>query len=355
MASNPTPEPVGPEGSFRSAHTPGFAGLLESLGITLLVTTYQAGKLMAVRAREGKINTLLRSFERPMGLAVRAPWLLALGVRTQIWLLRNAPDIAAQLPPAGTHDACFIPRVSYVTGDIRCHEMAWVGEELWIVNTFFSCLCTVHADYSFVPRWHPPFLPGPTPGDHCHLNGLAVAQGQARYVTALGDSTTPQGWRPAKSTGGIVLDIASGSVVSRGLSMPHSPRIHDGRLWVLDSGTGQLQIVDLTSSKRAVVAAVPGFARGLAFFGHYAFVGLSKIRESGMFGDLPVKDKDPQCGIWVIDLRSGQVVEFMQFQAGVEEIFAVEILADLTFPEILGFQQETLQGVFVTPRTPDGR
>jgi uncharacterized protein (TIGR03032 family) len=350
MPVDPTPA-IAAESPFRSVNSPGFAGLLESLGITLLVTTYQAGKLMAIRAHDGRISTLLRGFERPMGLAVRGPWEIALGTRSQVWFFRNAPDIAAQIPPVGRHDACFLPRVSYVTGDIRCHEMAWVGDEVWIVNTFFSCLCTVDRDYSFIPRWHPPFLAGPAPGDHCHLNGLAVADGQVRYVTALGETAIPQGWRPSKADGGIIVDAASGAVVCRGLSMPHSPRVYDGRLWVLESGTGQLQSVAPDTGQRTVVAEMPGFARGLAFAGPYAFVGLSRIRESNMFGDLPIAGRgfDLKCGIWVVDLRSGQIDQLMQFDAGVEEIFAVEVLAGLRFPEIIGFQQETIQGAFVVP------
>jgi uncharacterized protein (TIGR03032 family) len=339
------------ESPFRSVNSPGFAGLLDSLGITLLVSTYQAGKLMAVRGREGRVSTLLRSFDRPMGLAVNGPRQFALGTRNQVWLFRNAPDIAAQIPPAGTHDACFLPRVSYVTGDMRCHEMAWVGNELWIVNTFFSCLCAVDPDYSFVPRWHPPFLAGPAPGDHCHLNGLATADGKAAYVTALGATTTPGGWRPAKADGGILIDVATNAIVSRGLSMPHSPRVHASRLWVLESGTGQLQTVAPESGQRTVVAELPGFARGLAFAGPFAFIGLSKVRESNTFGNLPITNKgiDLQCGIWVVDLRTGQIAQLMQFQAGVEEIFAIEVLPGVRFPEIVGFQEETIHGAFVVP------
>jgi uncharacterized protein (TIGR03032 family) len=326
--------------------------LLERLGITLLATTYQAGKLMAVRAHNGHITTLLRSFERPMGLAVRSPWQIALGTRNQVWFFRNAPDIAPQLPPPGEHDACFMPRVSYVTGDIRCHEMAWVEDELWIVNTFFSCLCRVDPSYSFVPRWHPPFLSGPVPGDHCHLNGIATSDGKVRYVTALGESTSPEGWRPTRNDGGILIDVARGLVLCRGLSMPHSPRVHAGQLWVLESGTGQLERVAEDTGERTVVAELPGFVRGLAFFGPYAFVGLSKIRESNLFGNLPITARgiDLPCGIWVIDMRTGETVERMQFQAGVEEIFAVDLLVGFRFPEILGFQQETVQGAFVVPR-----
>lgn len=350
MATNPLPTASDTDSPFRSVHSPGFAGLLETLGITLLVTTYQAGKLMAVRGRAGRVSTLLRGFERPMGLAVRGGE-IALGTRNQIWFFRNAPDIAPQLPPAGAHDACFIPRVSYVTGDIRCHEIAWVRDDLWIVNTFFSCLCTVDPAYSFVPRWHPRFLPGPAPGDFCHLNGLAVEDGKARYVTALGETTGPQGWRPTKADGGVLIDVDSGVVMSRGLSMPHSPRLWRGQLWMLESGTGQLQAVDQNTGNCMTVAHLPGFARGLTFFGPYAFMGLSKIRESSAFGDLPIQAKgiDLQCGIWVIDIRSGQVAEFLRFESGIEEIFAVEVLAGPRYPEILGFQQETIQGAFVVP------
>jgi len=336
---------------FRSVNSSGFAGLLEHLRISLLVTTYQAGKLMAIRGRDGRVSTLLRSFERPMGLAVRDLREFALGTRHQVWHFRNAPDIAAQIGPAGTHDACFLPRSSHVTGDIRCHEMAWVGEELWIVNTFFSCLCSTSPTFSFIPRWSPQFLPDPSPGDHCHLNGLAVRDGKPCYVTALGESKVPEGWRPAKATGGIILDVASGAIVSAGLSMPHSPRWHAGQLWVLESGLGQLQTVDLDTGKRTTVAQLPGYTRGLAFSGPFAFVGLSKIRENKTFGNLPItrSGAELQCGIWVVDLRSNQIAQFMKFETGVEEIFAVEVLEGVHFPEIVGFQDDTINGAFVVP------
>jgi uncharacterized protein (TIGR03032 family) len=292
----------------------------------------------------------LRTFERPMGLAVRDGQ-FAVGTRSQVWFFRDAPDLGPQVPPAGKHDACYLPRVSYVTGDIRGHEMAWSGDELWVVNTFFSCLCTLDPAYSFVPRWHPTFLHGPAPGDHCHLNGLAVADGGPRYVTALGESSTPEGWRPTRADGGVLLDVASGAVVCRRLSMPHSPRVYGSRLWILESGTGQLQTVEPASGRRTAVAALPGFVRGLAFHGPYAFVGLSKVRESGTFGGLPITGRgiEPRCGIWVVDLRTGGVAEHLQFEAGVEEVFAVEVLAGTRFPEIVGFQQDTVHGAFVRP------
>jgi uncharacterized protein (TIGR03032 family) len=169
-----------------------------------------------------------------------------------------------RVEPAGRHDACYLPRSCHVTGDIGVHEMAWAGDELWAVNTRFSCLCTLHPDYSFVPRWRPPFVTALAAEDRCHLNGLAIVDGRPRYVTALGETDTAGGWRADKARGGCLLDVPTGEIVARGLSMPHSPRWHDGRLWLLESGTGQLVVVDPSNGRRSSIAELPGFARGLA-------------------------------------------------------------------------------------------
>src|SRR5438445_4331770 len=175
--------PTAPEAAptaveFHYTQTDSFVVLLQQLGASLLVSTYQANKLLVARATGSGLSMLVRTFERPMGMAVDAHR-LTIGTRNQIWFLRNAPDIAARVEPAGQHDACFLPRSCHVTGDIGVHELAWAGEELWVVNTRFSCLCTLDPDYSFVPRWRPPFITGLAAEDRCHLNGLALAGGAA--------------------------------------------------------------------------------------------------------------------------------------------------------------------------------
>ena len=352
MPVNPTSAVAsGPECPFRAVHSMGLPRLLERLGISLLVSTYQAGKLMAVRQVDGAIHTLLRAFERPMGIAVKGNRQFVLGTSKQLWDFRNAPEIARQLRPLGHYDACFLPRASFVTGDILGHDLCWAGDELWIVNTLFSCLCTLDFDHSFVPRWQPPFVSALVPQDRCHLNGLCVVDNHPRYVTALGDTDTPEGWRINKAHGGILIDVATGQIISRGLSMPHSPRLHGGRLWLLEGGTGRLSIVEDSSGRCETVTEFPGFARGLAFHDSYAFVGLSKIRESATFGGLPIASRveDLRCGIWVVDLNAARTVEFMQFQTGVDEIFAIEGLPGIRFPEVLGFEEDTLDKTYVLP------
>jgi uncharacterized protein (TIGR03032 family) len=335
---------------FHYSQTDSFAPLLRQLSASLLVTTYQANKLLVVRAAGGGLSTLVRTFDKPMGLAADARR-LALGTRNQIWFLRNAPDIAPRVEPAGQHDACYLPRSCHVTGDIAVHEMAWAGDELWIVNTRFSCLCTLDADYSFVPHWRPPFISALAAEDRCHLNGLAIVEGQPKYVTALGETDSAGAWRANKPHGGCVMDVPSGEILLRGLSMPHSPRWHDGRLWFLESGTGRLALADAAAGRWQTVAELPGFARGLALIGPYAFVGLSKIRETSAMDGVPLAERRDQlkCGVAVVDLRNGRVAAFLEFETAVEEIFDLQVLAGVQFPEIVGFQKEAIQHTFIVP------
>src|SRR5438270_6672777 len=294
------PEAAATAVEFHYTQTDSFVALLHQLGASLLVSTYQANKLLAVRAAGGGLSTLVRTFDRPMGLAADARR-LAVGTRDRVWLLRNAPDLAPRVVPAGRHDAYFLPRSCHVTGDIGVHELAWADDELWAVNTRFSCLCTLHPDYSFVPRWRPPFLTALAAEDRCHLNGLALVDGTPKYVTALGETDTAGGWRANKPQGGCLLDIESNEVMIRGLCMPHSPRWHDGRLWLLESGTGRLLLVDANTGRQETIAELPGYARGLALSGAYAFVGLSKIRASSDMDGVPLAQQRPalKCGVAV--------------------------------------------------------
>jgi uncharacterized protein (TIGR03032 family) len=340
----------------RHESTLNLPAILDHLGASLLISTYQAGKVVVVGAHQGRLTLSFHNFERAMGLAHKPGW-LAVGARAQVWFLRDAPDLAPRLPPAGRHDACMLARSCHFTGDVQGHELAWAGDELWLVNTAFSCLCTLGPEHSFVPRWKPPFVSALAAEDRCHLNGLALADGRPRYVTALGESDTPQGWRASKATGGCLLDVPTGRALARGLAMPHSPRVHAGRVWLLDSGRGLLVRVDPDSGQVRAVAELPGYARGLALFGGLAFVGLSKAREAATFGGLPIAERyeRPRCGVWVVELQTGRVVARLEFLSGVEEVFAVEVLPGARCPALSGPFPELDGGapVWTCPPLPD--
>jgi uncharacterized protein (TIGR03032 family) len=210
-------------------------------------------------------------------------------------------------------------------------------------------------DCSFVPRWRPPFISKLAMEDRCHLNGLAMRDDRVRYVTALGTQDTAAGWRETKATGGILMDVPSNAIISRGLSMPHSPRWYGDRLWVCESGGGTLSLVDEATGRLQHVAMLPGFTRGLDFFGPYAFIGLSQVRESAVFSGIPITDRlkpeERSCGLWVVDVRNGETIAFLRFDSGVQEVFAVQVLPNQLFPEILteGVNDELLENSFVLP------
>jgi uncharacterized protein (TIGR03032 family) len=347
----PTREDPGP---LRAGHTPNFPSLLRRLGASVLVTTYQAGRLVMLRAEGDHLNTHYRVFRQPMGLALAGGGArLAIGTKIQIWEFRDVPSVGRRLEPAGTHDACYLPRSSHVTGNVLIHEMAYGADgALWIVNTRFSCLATLDSESSFTPRWRPPFITELEPSDRCHLNGVALVDGKPKYVTALGETNEPAGWRANKATGGILMDVDSSTIVCRGLSMPHSPRWHDGRLWVCESGSGTLGTVDLNTGRYQAVAAVPGFTRGLDIVGDLAFVGLSQVRESAIFSGIPIterlKPEERTCGVSVVDLRRGEPIALLKFKSGVQEIFAVSLLRRL-YPDLINDDDKLLESSFVVP------
>jgi uncharacterized protein (TIGR03032 family) len=343
----------------RFEHSLSLVPLLRELRCSILVTTYQAGKLVVVGTDASGLVLGFYNFDRPMGLAVGSDR-LALAARDCVWVLRTAPDVAPRLDPSGQFDQLFATRAAAVTGDIQAHEAAWINDELWVVNTSFSCLCTVGPDseFSFRPRWRPPFVTALAAEDRCHLNGFAVVNGQPKYATCLGATDTPRGWREGKASGGCLLDLPSGEVVIRGLCMPHSPRVHDGRLWVLDSGHGHLCIADPQTGGYGSITALPGYTRGLTFHEKYGFVGLSKIRETSTFGGVPIADHraDLRCGVAVVDVATGRLSARLEFVEGVDEVFDVQVVPGVRLPSVSGPHPETdaMKTAWIVPQ-PDTR
>jgi uncharacterized protein (TIGR03032 family) len=349
MASMPL-EPSLEFRDIRCSHSENLPALLGQLRLSILISTYQTGHLVVVAAREGRLVLTFHQFDRAMGIAVK-PGTIAICTRKEVWFVRDAPDIATKLEPHGQYDACFLARTSHFTDDIEAHESAWVGGEFWVVNTLFSCLAVLHPAYSFAPRWRPPFITALRPEDRCHLNGLALVDGQPQYVTALAETDSPAGWRAVKGTGGCIIDVPSGQAVVRGLSLPHSPRALGDQLFFLHSGHGRLDVLTPSTGEIESVAPLPGIARGLALHAGLAFVGLSKARPS--LDGVPIADRRDklQCGLWIVDLRSGTVVAHLEFQSGVEEIFDVQVLPGITFPYVSGpwADRDTGQPLWTVP------
>ncbi|MEO1530343.1 MAG: TIGR03032 family protein, partial [Planctomycetota bacterium] len=330
------------------------------LNCSLLVSTYAAGKVVSVGTADGKLHLGFSNFQQAMGIAPEEDWAagagrIAVGGPNVVWFLKDAGPLAGQIDPPGAFDKGYLARESFVSGNIHIHEMRWGRSgELWVVNTLFSCLSTLHEEFNFVPRWRPPFISSLEPQDRCHLNGMAMDSGQPRYVSALGTSDEARGWRENKSSGGVLMDVASGEIIARGFCMPHSPRLFDGKLFVLDSGRGRLVTVDPSDGAVTEVATYPGYGRGLAFAGQFAIIGMSRARETSVFGGVPIcEDRDAmRCGLVVVDLLTGQSVAFLEFESGVEELFDVQVVPGAGRTAICGpYPKEDEQlPVWVVPR-----
>ncbi|MBK7824901.1 TIGR03032 family protein [Nannocystis sp.] len=325
----------------------GLPGWLADHDTSLAFTTYQAGKLFLLgRHPDRRLSLFERSFSRCMGLCAHhdSLWLSTL---FQVWRLENAL-------PAGHvqdgHDRLYIPRVAYTTGDLDVHDLAVTRDhQVVFVNTLFSCVATLSERASFVPLWRPPFISRLAAEDRCHLNGLALEHGAPAFATLVGRSDVADGWRDHRRSGGCVYDLRTSEPVCEGLSMPHSPRLHDGRLWLLEAGSGQLGWVDRERGRFERVAFLPGYARGLCIVGDHAVVGLSKLRRSRTFADLELGEQlsargaEPRCGLMVIDLRSGDAVHWLRLDGVVEELYDVAALPGVQRPMALGLQSDEIQ------------
>jgi len=327
-----------------------FPEWLAASGSAIAFTTYQAGKLFLLGSTpEGRLSIFERTFARSMGLAV-ADGGKSLALATQYQIHRFDDVLAPGQPAADTHDAVYAPHAGWVTGDLDVHDVAFGADERPLfVNTLFSCIATVSDAHSFRPVWTPGFISRLAPEDRCHLNGFAVENGVPRYATAVSRSDVADGWRDRRRDGGIVIDVTTDEVIAEGLSMPHSPRLHDGRLWLLNSGAGEFGYIDGRSGKFEAVAFCPGYARGLAFLGGHAVIGLSLSRDNRTFSGLALddalkaRDAAPRCGLAVIDLGSGEMSDWVRIEGVVRELYDVAVLPNAKRPSLIGFKSDEVR------------
>jgi len=339
---------------FQSSHSLSMAKILRSAKASLVITTYKSGQLILVRAEkdEPKLTTSFKRFNRPMGVAARGSR-LSVGTSDSIVNYSHQPGLKSHIDPTNNPDRIYALRSMTHSGDISIHEMDFDADgELWFINTKFSCLSKQQLNFSFNCEWKPEWITELAAEDRCHLNGLAMVDGQPRYVTTLSQTNTPNGWREHKGSSGTLIDIKTNRVVASNLSMPHSPRWYQNKLWLLESGKGSLATVDIESGSVETVIELQGFTRGLAFLGPYAFVGLSQVRET-IFKELPLtaSEKERNCGVWAIDLRTREVAGFIKFEGAVQELFDVQILPNTTWPMFLDGPKETANSFVLDSKT----
>lgn len=329
--------------------SPGLAEWMHTHALALAFTTYQIGKLFLVGSPgDGRLSFFERTFNRAMGLWSDGETLLMSSL-FQIWRFENMlrPDQVHQ-----GYDRLYVPRIGYTTGDLDIHDLGLDARgRVVFANTLFNCLSTLDGRHSFVPLWTPPWISRLVPEDRCHLNGFAMVDGEPGYATVVARSDVSDGWREHRRAGGCVVDVRTNDVVATGLAMPHSPRVHDGRLWLLEAGSGRFGAVDLARGTFDPIAFCPGFLRGLAFVGPYAILGTSRHRENRTFEGLPLEDElrargmQATCGLQVVDTRTGDVLHWLRLEGLVAELYDVAVLPGCRRPMALGFVSDEIQKI----------
>ena len=313
---------------------------LSKLNISIAITSYQSDLLYLVgRNKEGGINIHQASMCKPMGLCMDTQGGLTMNAGYHVMRFENVLETGQRINHI--FDACYMPRTVHVTGRLDAHDVGIddKGRPVF-VNTRFNCLSTVSSRHSFVMLWKPFFVSALIDEDRCHLNGLAMQDGKPRYVTAVSRSDTIDGWRDRRVDGGIMIDVESNEIICEGLSMPHSPRVHNGEIWLLNSGAGELGVVKKDKNGKGKFEPrifCPGFLRGLTFHGNLALVGLSKPRYKRFEGlDLDQKlkeaDSEPWCGVQIIDLTSGTCVDWLRIDGNISELYDLEIIPGFACP-----------------------
>ena len=319
----------------------GLVARLLRMNISIAFTSYQSGLLYLMGVLpDGGAHLHQSAVQKPMGLARSNDGKLTLAAGYQIIEYENVLQSHERINE--TFDACYMPRTMHITGELDAHDVGTDDQgRIVFVNTRFNCLATVSSQHSFEMLWKPAFISALVDEDRCHLNGLAMDAGKPAYVTAVSRSDTVDGWRDRRANGGIVIDVQTNEIICEGLSMPHSPRLHNGELWLLNAGTGELGVV--VRGENGGMGHFeprmfcPGFLRGLAFHGGFAFVGLSKTRYKrfeGLALDQRLKDADsePWCGIQIIDLEKRSCVDWLRIDGAIGELYDLEIIPGFRCP-----------------------
>jgi len=340
-----SPSAAAPPSPFQIVTSRGFTEWLATQRVGLAVSTYHLGAVLLLGLKpNGELSMFITPFDRAMGLCAHGSSLWV-ATKQQLWRLEDS--LASHT--ADGYDRVYVPRIGHTTGDIDCHDVAVDASGRTIfVATRFNCLATLDDRLSFATYWRPPFISQLAPEDRCHLNGFALDSGTAKYATLVARSDVADGWRDHRNQGGLVLDITTNNIVAEGLSMPHSPRLHDGKLWLLNAGTGHLGFIDQTTGHFEPVTFLPGYARGLSFHGRSAIVGLSKPRREHAFRGLPLdqnlteKGAVPRCGLQIVDLESGAVMHWARIEPPIEELYDIAVLPGVVRPKALSLTGPSL-------------
>lgn len=307
---------------------PAFLRILDDFGGSLVVTA-APGQAICLGAEDRKLTVSATRIVGPFGVAFDGAR-LALTARRSVEVYALSRRLASSYPAAtGCYDAICVPIGSWRTGECMLREIRLDGPSIVAANTNFSCISRTDMRASFEPLWRPPFISALMPEDRCHLNSFATdAQGRVRFVTAFAETDTHRGYRNVPLDSGVIIDVIHDTTIAKGLGMPHSVRLYDDALYVLDSATGSLWRMNLETRAGVAMAHLPGFTRGMCRIGDSLIVGISPMRDTAQVLNLPVfaAKADFKAALAAIDIHTGQVQGMLRLPDTIVEILDIGIV-----------------------------
>jgi uncharacterized protein (TIGR03032 family) len=299
-----------------------FWNLLDELDVTLLVTREYEHLAVGLAVRDGRPWVTAMTLPHPSGIAVG-------GGAVHVAATRN-PNQIVELAPARREEKPLLPvRSTFYAGSLYLHDLAFVGGVLHGNAVGRNAVVRLGADGEFDPVWWPEAIETRGRPDfstnYLQLNSIAGAASIERsYFTASTDAVAARrpGHRNFPVDGrGVLYSGAKRDPIARGLTRPHSARLHRRRVWIDDSGYGRLVV--LRGEEFESVTELPGWTRGLCFVGDVAFVGTSRVLPRFRSYAPGLDLARSSCGVHAVDTRTGNVVASYHWPEG-DQIFAVE-------------------------------
>lgn len=305
-----------------------FLSVLEKLNVTLLITREYEHLVMALNVKKNKLRQSFIHLPHPSGLAVDAKT-----NKVYVAATRNPNQIIelaiASNPINKLQEKILMPsRVKYYGGSYYFHDLAFINGSLYANSVGKNSIIMVDFISSKSDRavWSP--LPEKeNVRNHIQLNSIAANKSLAdSYFSASAEK--PGKYKPGDlkfpvDRKGVIFQGKDKKVVARGLTRPHSARLFRNKLWVNNSGYGEFGCIE--NGKFSSFVKLPGWTRGLCFKDNVAFVGVSKVIQKFKIYAPGIKEKQQQCAVYAIDMRTKKIIGNMEWDYG-NQIFGLETI-----------------------------
>jgi uncharacterized protein (TIGR03032 family) len=328
---------------------------------SLFVSSYKQHEVYSLGlTQNNEISIWVTKLARPMGLGFDEKNEKSLYLSNLGHIFRYEEMGPEEDKQFGVFDKNYYPENCNIAGDLDIHDLSASDGEVYYISALFNSIVQPSMSKSFSLFWKPPWISLKEGNmlaaeDRCHLNGMCLENGLPRYVTSACRGDFVGTWRD-RTNEGIVYDIWNEEVLCENLWSPHSPRLYQDKLWVLQSGTGELGYIDRENKTFVPKVFLAGFLRGLSFINNYAVVSSSLDRHDHAFRNLPLgkileeKGLTAKCGLWVVNLTTFNIEHYLEFQEPCTELYEVICIPNTRRPRVYDVNDpRLLQSFHVDP------